>query len=273
MLKLKNYVQDTKKSLIRGLVKSVVKAIYLFGFTFKEFTDSCLKEIVSQGKNRKMSFVEMSNFTGVDRRVISKISNETCDINEYIPLRLLILSKLYERQHSINNGEPIFIEHFNKIIKDNKDGNIVTSADSFLKFLCSDEIGCAKHVGNYVDILSPCFNRVTDSDTLLEFFSSNTYEYICTLEHNFKNIDNKMFERTIRSTQIPIFYHIEANEKIYNICINARNEINTTLKYYEDPDANVGSFPAVGLHITQFSQQQKVQHEKSNNPNSIVVID
>jgi hypothetical protein len=186
-------------------------------------------------------------------------------------VRFTILLKLYEYQQNTNNGKPIFIEHFNRIVKDHRDGNVVTSPELFLKLICSDNVGCAIKLERHVDIISPCLNKVTDLDAVLEIFSDNLNRYITTIEYNLSTKRDKLVERMLRNTRIPIDKQVKVKAEINIISKGSLSQIKATFAKYE---ANVedGTYPAIGVHLYQFFQQHEVNHEKNSSANSIVSI-
>ncbi|MBL4772164.1 MAG: hypothetical protein JKX98_00705 [Alcanivoracaceae bacterium] len=259
-----------KSMLFDNLTRALVKATYLFGFTYKQFVENYEKGLVAEGKQRGMSIVEISSSTGLDRRRVSSMMKIETSPKQHQSVRFTILLKLYEYQQNTNNGKPIYIEHFNRIVKQHRDGNIVTSPELFLKLICSENIGCAVNLGKHIDIISPCLNEITNLDTLMEIFSDNTSRYIDTIEYNVVcTKGNKLFERLMRSTQIPTEKHTRVNDEINEILLRSFMQIKTTFVKHET-NVERDTYPEIGVHFYQFFQQQKVNHEENSSTNTIV---
>ena len=240
-----------KSRLFDNLIKALVKATYLFGFTYKQFIESYEKGLIAEGKHRDMSITEISSSTGIDRRRVSSMINVEKIPKQRQSVRFTILFKLYEYQQNTNKGKPIFIEHFNRIVRQYRDGNIVTSPELFLKLICSQSIGCAIKLEKHVDIISPCLNKITDLDIVLEIFSNNLNRYIDTIEYNISRKEDKLFERIIKNTRIPMDRQIKVRTETNTILQNSLSQIRTT---FAQNEANVkdGTYPAIGAHLYQF---------------------
>ena len=260
---------NAKSKLFDNLVKALVKATYLFGFTYKQFIENYEKGLIAEGKQNGLSIVEISSRTGIDRRRVSAMMKLQTSTKQRQSVRFNILLKLYEYQHNINKGKPIFIEHFNRIVREHRDGNIVTSPELFLKLICSDNIGCAIKLGKHIDIVSPCLNKITDLDTVLEVFSDNIERYMRTIEYNLKTQDNKVFERMTRTTQIPIEKHPLVTNEINGILLRSFMQIKKIVFKYET-NVERDTYPEIGVHLYQFFQQHEVNHENNSRTNPIV---
>jgi hypothetical protein len=255
---------NAKSKLFDNLIRALVKATYLFGFTYKQFVESYEKGLVAEGKNRGLSIVEISSRTGIDRRRVSTMIKLDSNHKQHQSLRFNILLKLYEHQQNINKGNPISIKDFNRIVRENRDGNVITSPEQFLKLICSESIGCAVIIDQDIDIISPCLNKITDLDTVLEIYSDNSNRLINTITYNVKSSDHKLFERMTKTTQIPTEKHNLVIKELNKILLSSFKQVKKIIFKYEI-NVKRDTYPEIGVHLFQFAHQNRVNQNNSNN--------
>ena len=254
-------------SHLAHMQRAIVKVMRAFNQEYQEFHQNLSNYFINQLMQKHgRNISQIRAHTGFSDALVKKgLNQKLAQTSSFIEQQMSLLSSAFTEINSYchhHHTERMPKLEFYRCMQSYADGHI--SVRSRLDRLMETGLINEDEQGVFLVFDKPV--QTISNDEHLKFISQGFNHLASTVIYNKNKPDHlpKLFQRRIRSTQIPPKKSLKIQNKINDILAVSLEQVNDLLTEHEEDVAN-GRYPEIVVHFLQYNQNltEEYNHEKT----------